>query len=111
MQRSFRKHLIHVLLDAAKEDERLVVLNADSERALGLGEFTRTYPHRMINVGISEADLLSTAAGIATTGLIPVVAGFSMFVAIKPYEQIRQVIAYPNLNVKIIATHAGICVG
>ena len=111
MQRSFRSNLIDAILSRAKDDPKIVVLNADSARALSLTKFVEQYPERMFNVGISEADLVSTAAGLAATGLKPVVVGFSMFVSEKPFEQIRQVIAYPNLNVKIVATHAGLCVG
>lgn len=111
MQRSFRSNLIDAILAKAKADPKIVVLNADSARALSLTKFVEQYPDRMFNVGISEADLVSTAAGLAATGLKPVVVGFSMFVSEKPFEQIRQVIAYPNLNVKIVATHAGLCVG
>ncbi len=111
MQRSFRSNLIDAILSRAKDDPKIVVLNADSARALSLTKFVEQYPDRMFNVGISEADLVSTAAGLAATGLKPVVVGFSMFVSEKPFEQIRQVIAYPNLNVKIVATHAGLCVG
>ena len=111
MERSFRTNLIDAIMDQASQDEKIVVLNADSARALCLTKFAETYPERMINVGISETDLIGTAAGLATTGLKPVVVGFSMFVAEKPYEQIRQAIAYPNLNVKIVATHSGLCVG
>ena len=111
MQRSFRSNLIDAIMAQAQKDPKIVVLNADSARALSLTKFTETYPERMFNVGIAETDLVGTAAGLATTGLKPVVVGFSMFVSEKPFEQIRQVIAYPNLNVKIVATHAGLCVG
>lgn len=111
MKKSFRSTLINAMLDAAKTHPNMVILNADSARALKLTDFANVYPDRMYGVGISEADLVSTAAGMATTGLLPVVVGFSMFVAEKPFEQIRQAIAYPNLNVKIIATHSGLCVG
>ena len=111
MQRSFRENLINAIMGKAKEDDKIVVLNADSARALKLTKFTQTYPDRMFNCGISEADMVSMAAGLATTGLKPVVVGFAMFASEKPFEQIRQVIAYPNLNVKIVATHAGLCVG
>lgn len=111
MQRSFRSNLIEAIMKAAEQDPKVVVLNADSARALKLTEFTKKYPDRMFNIGISEADMVSTAAGLATTGLKPIVIGFSMFVAEKPFEQIRQSIAYTNLNVKIVATHAGLCVG
>lgn len=95
----------------AERDPKVVVLNADSERALKLTRFTEKYPNRMFNFGISETDMVATAAGMSTTGLKPIIVGFSMFVAEKPFEQIRQSIAYTNLNVKIVATHAGLCVG
>lgn len=98
-------------MENAETHPNMVVLNADSARALKLTDFQAAYPDRMFGVGISEADLIGTAAGMATTGLIPVVVGFSMFVSEKPFEQIRQAVAYPNLNVKIIATHSGLCVG
>lgn len=111
MKKSFRSTLIDTILSNAEKYPNMVVLNADSARALKLTDFSSIYPDRMYGVGISEADLVSTAAGMSTTGLIPVVVGFSMFVSEKPFEQIRQAIAYPNLNVKIIATHSGLCVG
>ncbi len=111
MKKSFRATLIDAVLEAAKDYPDMVILNADSARALKLTDFSAVYPDRMYGVGISEADMVSTAAGMATTGLIPVVVGFSVFVSEKPFEQIRQSIAYPNLNVKIIATHSGLCVG
>lgn len=111
MKKSFRSTLISTITENAKEYPGMVVLNADSARALKLTQFSDACPGRMIGVGISEADLIGTAAGMAATGLIPVVVGFSMFVSEKPFEQIRQSIAYPNLNVKIIATHSGLCVG
>lgn len=111
MKKSFRSSLINAITKSAENYPNMVVLNADSARALKLTDFSASYPDRMIGVGISEADLIGTAAGLAATGLIPVVVGFSMFVSEKPFEQIRQAIAYPNLNVKIVATHSGLCVG
>lgn len=111
MKKSFRSTLIDAIMENAETHPNMVVLNADSARALKLTDFQAAYPDRMFGVGISEADLIGTAAGMATTGLIPVVVGFSMFVSEKPFEQIRQAVAYPNLNVKIIATHSGLCVG
>jgi transketolase len=111
MIRSFRAALCETLINYADKYPELVVLNADSARALKLIVFQKKFPNRMFCFGISEADMISQAAGMSTTGLIPVVVGFSMFVTEKPLEQIRQSIAYPNLNVKIVATHAGLCVG
>lgn len=111
MKKSFRASLINSILENAKKYPDSIVLNADSARALKLTDFQTAYPDRMYGVGISEADLIGTAAGMAAAGLIPIVVGFSMFVSEKPFEQIRQAIAYPNLNVKIIATHSGLCVG
>ena len=111
MKKSFRSTLIDSIMENVETHPNMVVLNADSARALKLTDFQAAYPDRMFGVGISEADLIGTAAGMATTGLIPVVVGFSMFVSEKPFEQIRQAVAYPNLNVKIIATHSGLCVG
>ena len=111
MIRSFRDALRDSLMALAETDSEFVVLNADSARVLNLDVFKATYPGRIFCYGISVADMLSAAAGLATTGITPIVVGFSMFVTEKPFEQIRQAICYPNLNVKIIATHAGLCVG
>lgn len=111
MKQSFRAVLLEALTRNARRDDSIVVLNADSARATNTFKFYEEFPRRMFSVGISEADMLATAAGMSATGLKPVVVGFSMFVTEKPFEQIRQAIAYPNLNVKIIATHAGLCVG
>lgn len=111
MKQSFRTVLLEAIARNARRDDRIVVLNADSARALSLQAFATEFPKRMFCLGISEADMLSTAAGMSAAGLRPVVVGFAMFVAEKPFEQIRQAIAYPNLDVKIIATHAGLCVG
>ena len=111
MTRSFRAALSEVLQEQARKNEKIAVLNADSARALNLSKFTEAFPDRMFCFGISECDMISCAAGMSTTGVIPVIVGFSMFVSDKPFEQIRQSICYPNLNVKIIATHAGLCVG
>ncbi|KMZ54150.1 transketolase family protein [Dorea sp. D27] len=111
MKKSFRSTLIDTVMKSAGDYDNLVVLNADSARALKLTGFTEAWPDRMFGVGISEADMIGTAAGMAAAGLLPLIVGFSMFVSEKPFEQIRQAVAYPNLNVKIIATHSGLCVG
>lgn len=111
MKKSFRSTLIDTVMKSAGDYDNLVVLNADSARALKLTGFAEAWPDRMFGVGISEADMIGTAAGMAAAGLLPLIVGFSMFVSEKPFEQIRQAVAYPNLNVKIIATHSGLCVG
>lgn len=111
MVRSFRVALGEVLQKIAENNSAIAVLNADSARVLNLSKFGEKFPEKMFGFGISEADMISCAAGMSTTGIIPVVVGFSMFVCDKPFEQIRQSVCYPNLNVKIIATHAGLCVG
>lgn len=111
MKQSFRQALCDSLIENSENNSKIVIFNADSARALGMTAFKERFPDRIYCMGISEADMISTAAGMSTTDLIPVIIGFSMFVTEKPFEQIRQSIAYPNLNVKIIATHAGLCVG
>ncbi len=108
---SFRDALSEALISAGSELESMVVLTPDLAKSVRIMDFRNKFPERFINTGISEADMIGVAAGLTTTGLIPVVVGFSMFVAEKPFEQIRNIIAYPNLNIKIIATHSGICVG
>lgn len=111
MNRSFRAALSDTMIACAEKYPELVVLNADSARALKLVDFRNRFPDRSFTFGISEADMIAQAAGMSTTGLLPVVVGFSMFITEKPFEQIRQAIAYPNLNVKLLATHVGLCVG
>lgn len=108
---SFRDALSEALISAGSELKSIVVLTPDLAKSVRIMDFRNKFPERFINTGISEADMIGVAAGLSTTGLIPVVVGFSMFVAEKPFEQIRNIIAYPNLNIKIIATHSGICVG
>lgn len=108
---SFRDALGEELVAMGKKYESMVVVTPDLARAVRITEFKKLYPERFISVGVSEADCVSVAAGLATVGLIPVVASFAMFAVEKPFEQIRNSIAYPCLNVKIIATHSGICVG
>lgn len=108
---SFRDALGEELLALGEKVGSLVVVTPDLAKAVRINGFKKTYPERFISVGISEADCVTVAAGLATTGLIPVVAAFAMFAAVKPFEQIRNAIAYPGLNVKIFATHGGLCVG
>lgn len=108
---SFREALAKTFVEVADENKSIMVLTPDLARAIRIGEFLERYPHQYISTGVCEANTVGVAAGLAAVGFIPIIAGFSMFVAEKPFEQIRNIIAYPNLNVKIIATHGGICVG
>lgn len=93
------------------KDEDIVVLDADLSSSTKTDMFKEKYPNRFFELGISEADMIGTAAGMATCGKKPFVATFAAFATGRVYDQIRCSIAYPNLNVKIIGTHAGITVG
>lgn len=92
-------------------DERIVVLDADLSKSTKTATFIKKYPERFFNCGIAEGDMVSVAAGLATTGKIPFASSFAMFAAGRAFEPIRNSIGYPHLNVKIGATHAGITVG
>ena len=96
---------------AAEGADNLVVLDADLSAATKTGIFKKAYPERHINCGIAEANMMCTAAGFATMGLVPFASSFAMFAAGRAFEQVRNSIGYPHLNVKIGATHAGISVG
>ena len=93
------------------EDEDIVVFDADLSSSTKTDMFKEKYPSRFFELGISEADIIGTAAGMATCGKKPFVSTFAAFATGRVYDQIRCSIAYPNLNVKIIGTHAGITVG
>ncbi len=99
------------LVKLGKENENIVVLDADLAGATKTDLFAKEYPDRFFDMGIAEANMLGTAAGLATCEKIPYASTFAMFAAGRGYDQIRNSICYPNLNVKICATHAGITVG
>lgn len=99
------------LAKLGEDNEKIVVLDADLSSATKTGIFAEKFPDRFINVGIAEQNLMGIAAGLSTFGKIPFASTFAVFAAGRAYEQIRNSIAYPNLNVKICATHAGITVG
>ena len=101
----------NALKELAEEFPQLVVLDADLAAATKTGIFRKAYPERHIDCGIAEANMMGVAAGLSTTGLIPFVSSFAMFAAGRAFEQVRNSIGYPHLNVKIGATHAGITVG
>ena len=94
-----------------KENKNVVVFDADLAEATKTGIFKKEFPERFFDMGISEQDMVSTAAGMSTCGKIPYVSSFAMFLAGRAYEQIRNSVGYPHLNVKLCATHAGITVG
>lgn len=99
------------MLEKLGAEKDFVVLCADLADATRAGWFAEKYPERYIECGIAEANMMSLAAGIATTGMTAVASTFAMFAAGRAYEQVRNSIAYPHLNVKIGATHAGLSVG
>ena len=93
------------------ENENIVVFDADLSQATKTSIFAKSHPERFFDMGIAEQNMMSTAAGMATCGDIPYVSTFAVFAAGRAYDQIRNSICYPKLNVKICATHAGITVG
>jgi transketolase len=92
-------------------NNQVVVLDADLSKSTKTNDFKKVYPERFFNLGIAEQNLLGTAAGFAAAGKIPFASSFAVFAVGRAYDQIRNSIAYPNLNVKIAATHAGLTVG
>ena len=101
----------NALVECGKDFENLVVLDADLAAATKTGIFKKAYPERHIDCGIAECNMVGIAAGLAATGKIPFVSSFAMFAAGRAFEQVRNSVGYPKLNVKIGATHAGISVG
>lgn len=99
------------LKQLGKENEKVVVLDADLSTATKTEKFAKEFPNRFFDMGISEQDMIATSAGFATCGKIPYASTFAVFAAGRAYDQIRNSVCYPNLNVKICATHAGITVG
>ncbi len=99
------------LVELGKSNPDLVVLDADLSAATKTGIFKKAFPDRFINAGIAEGNMMSVAAGLATTGKTVFASSFAMFAAGRAFEQVRNSIGYPHLNVKIGATHAGISVG
>ncbi|MCR5419958.1 MAG: transketolase family protein [Lachnospiraceae bacterium] len=101
----------NALVELGNEHDDLIVLTADLAAATKTGIFKKAHPDKHINVGIAEANMTGIAAGLATTGKVPFCSSFAMFSAGRAFEQVRNSIGYPHLNVKIGATHAGISVG
>lgn len=101
----------HALVELGEQHEDVVVLDADLAEATKTGIFKKAFPERHIDCGIAECNMMGIAAGLAATGKVPFASSFAMFAAGRAFEQIRNSIGYPHLNVKIGATHAGISVG
>lgn len=100
-----------VLVELGREDERIVVLDADLSKSTKTAGFAKEFPHRFFQMGVAEQDMMGTAAGLATCGKVPFVSSFAMFAVGRAFEPLRNSVAYPDLNVKVCATHAGITVG
>ena len=101
----------NALVELGAEHEEIVVLDADLAAATKTGMFKKAYPDRFIDCGIAEGNMMGVAAGLAAAGKVPFASSFAMFAAGRAFEQVRNSIGYPHLNVKIGATHAGISVG
>ncbi|MBS5062678.1 MAG: transketolase family protein [Hungatella hathewayi] len=101
----------NALAELGRENEKIVVLDADLAAATKTGIFKKAFPERHIDCGIAECNMMGIAAGLAATGMVPFASSFAMFAAGRAFEQVRNSIGYPHLNVKIGATHAGISVG
>ena len=101
----------NALVELGKKYDNLVVLDADLAGATKTGTFQKAFPERHIDCGIAECDMMGIAAGMSTTGKVPFASTFAMFAAGRAYEQVRNSIAYPRLNVKVVGSHGGLSVG
>lgn len=101
----------NALAELGTEHKDIVVLDADLAEATKTGVFKKAHPERFIDCGIAESNMMGVAAGLAAAGMVPFASSFAMFAAGRAFEQVRNSIGYPHLNVKIGATHAGISVG
>ena len=110
-KRATRQSYGEALKEIGKENKKIVVLDADLSVATKTSIFAKEFPERFFNMGIAEQNMIGTAAGLATCNKIPYASTFAVFAAGRAYDQIRNSICYPKLNVKICATHAGITVG
>lgn len=111
IKKATRQSYGEALLELGKENEQIVVFDADLAFATKTNLFGKEFPNRFFDMGIAEQNMISTAAGMATCGKIPYASTFAVFAAGRAYDQIRNSVCYPKLNVKICATHAGITVG
>lgn len=109
--KSIRSAYGKTLVELGKTNENIVVLDSDLACSTQTAMFGKEFPQRFFNMGIAEQDMMATAAGLASQGKIPFASTFAMFATGRTYDQIRNSIAYPEFNVKIVATHGGITVG
>ena len=110
-KKATRQSYGEAIAELGKENENVVVLDADLAGATKTNIFAKEFPERFFDMGIAEQDMIATAAGFATCGKIPYASTFAVFATGRAYDQIRNSICYPKLNVKICATHCGITVG
>ena len=110
-KKATRQSYGEALAELGEEKENIVVLDADLSSATKTNIFAKKFPERFFDMGIAEQDMVSTAAGMSTMGRVPFLSTFAVFAAGRAYDQIRNSVCYPKLNVKICATHAGITVG
>jgi transketolase len=108
---SLRDAYGETLVELGREDERIVVLDADLSGSTKTAKFGEVFPERFFNMGIAEINMMNVAAGLAVSGKIPFVSTFAIFGTGRAWEAVRQTICYPNLNVKIVCSHGGITVG
>lgn len=110
-KKATRQSYGEALLELGEKQEKVVVLDADLAEATKTKLFAKKFPDRFLDMGIAEQNMIATAAGLATCGKIPYASTFAVFAAGRAYDQIRNSVCYPNLNVKICATHGGVTVG
>ena len=110
-KKATRQSYGEALAELGRKNKNVVVLDADLAGATKTSIFAKEFPERFLDIGIAEADMIGTSAGLATCGKIPYASTFAVFAAGRAYDQIRNSVCYPKLNVKICATHSGITVG
>lgn len=111
IKKATRQSYGEALLELGKENKNIVVFDADLSTATKTNIFAKEFPERFYDMGIAEQNMISTSAGMSTCGKIPYASTFAVFAAGRAYDQIRNSVCYPKLNVKICATHAGVTVG